>query len=181
MKWNESNLISLYKQICEKEGKQITKKEWINHPDTPSDMPVRVKFKTWNNFIEKCGFSPKFPEWSNIARENSRLAHKGKRGFNWKGGKIKDKSGYIQVWMPDHPNCKSAGYIHEHRLVMSELLKRPLLDSENVHHKNGIRDDNRIENLELWTSIQPSGQREDDLIKYYIDFLNKRGYEIKKL
>ena len=82
-----------------------------------------------------------------------------------------NRLGYVEVWKPDHPNCRSAGYIFEHRLIMSELLGRPLHDKENVHHINGDRSDNKIENLELWNTSQPSGQRAEDKIKWAKEIL----------
>lgn len=178
--WTKESLIAKFKDICKKENKQITREEWRTRGDTPSDMPVRCNFKTWNNFILACGFQIKEPTISEIARQNTIKAHKGKRSTAWKGGRIKDKFGYVQIWKPDHPNCKSAGYIHEHRYVMSEYLGRPLNEGENVHHKNGIRDDNRIENLELWTRSQPYGQRQEDLIEYYKKILEENGYSVIK-
>jgi hypothetical protein len=56
--------------------------------------------------------------------------------------------------------------IAEHRLVMSRALGRPLLRNESVHHKNGVRLDNRRRNLELWTKSQPAGQRVKDLLAW---------------
>lgn len=76
----------------------------------------------------------------------------------WTGGRIVDKGGYILVHHPGHPMARRCGvdrkpcYVPEHRLVMAEHLGRMLESHEVVHHKNGIHDDNRIENLELFQS-----------------------------
>jgi len=87
--------------------------------------------------------------------------HKGKRKY------------YKFVAAMGHPNSDTKGWIAEHRLVMSEHLGRPLLPNENVHHINGDRFDNRLENLELWSKSQPSGQRIEDKIKYAIELLKQ--------
>lgn len=54
----------------------------------------------------------------------------------------------------------------QHRLIMERVLGRPLLDGEEVHHRNAIRDDNRPANLELWVKRQPGGARAIDLLAY---------------
>lgn len=117
----------------------------------PSDFTYRRNFGSWSNAVKAAGFIPKKTGgFSSQCRIASAKAHKGKRSYNWKGGRIKDNFGYIQIWNPTHPNAKiGKGYIHEHRLVMANHLGRPLKSYEFVHHKNGIKDDNRLENLEL--------------------------------
>lgn len=83
-----------------------------------------------------------------------------------------DKRGYVRLYgYADHPNASKGGRIFQHVLVMAEHLGRPLLPEENVHHKNGVRHDNRIENLELWSTTQPSGQRVEDKVAWAKELL----------
>jgi hypothetical protein len=87
------------------------------------------------------------------------IPRRGPYGSNWKGGRTTHTKGYVQV-------LTNEGYRMAHALVMEEHLGRRLLPGENVHHKNGVRDDNRIENLELWTKPQPPGVRAIDLLAW---------------
>jgi len=85
------------------------------------------------------------PECRNLARGPSR-------------GYI-DKHGYRRISL----GSRAAGVREQHRVVMEQMLGRTLAPHETVHHKNGIRHDNRPENLELWTGRHGRGQRAVDM------------------
>lgn len=74
-----------------------------------------------------------------------------------------DSNGYRRVSV-------SGRHKKEHRVVVERLLGRSLQSFEHVHHKNGVRHDNREENLELWTHYQPGGQRPVDLIRFVLRY-----------
>lgn len=93
--------------------------------------------------------------------------------FNWRGGRTKHHAGYLMIHMPEHPRGGSKGYVFEHILVMEAALGRHLMSDENVHHRNGVRDDNRIENLELWTRPQPPGIRVSDAVAWAKEILSR--------
>lgn len=100
-------------------------------------------------------------------------ANKRQRGTGYK-----TEPGYVRMYAPAHPNAGSTGYVMQHVMVMAEVLGRPLFPGENVHHKNGVRDDNRPENLELWVTHQPQGQRPEDLVAWAEEILER--YKIDK-
>lgn len=67
---------------------------------------------------------------------------------NYKGGRL-SYGGYVSLLKRDHPNCSKEGYVLEHRLIMEKEIGRYLTKQEHVHHKNHVKSDNRIENLEI--------------------------------
>ena len=73
----------------------------------------------------------------------------GENNPTWKGGRKYSGWGYVEILKPEHPYCKTGGYVLEHKLVMEKHLGRFLKKEEIVHHINGIKDDNRIENLKI--------------------------------
>lgn len=87
------------------------------------------------------------------------------------------RDGYKLIYLPK--NQMPTGYrghrYPEHRWVMMQKLGRELLPGENVHHINGVRDDNRPENLELWITSQPRGQRITDALSWAREIISRYG------
>ena len=109
--------------------------------------------------------------------EDYKVNQLGENNKSWKGGKHTDKKGYVLLYKPDHPHHVN-DYVLEHRLIMEKKIGRYLTKEETVHHKNGIKSDNRIENLELWSSRHPKGQRVEDLVEWAKEILKLYGENV---
>jgi hypothetical protein len=117
--------------------------------------------KPWGACVD-CGKRIKLPaERCTPCAAKQRI---GEGNFNWRGGSTKHTKGYVCVYFPGHSRA-SNNYVLEHILVMEEKLGRELYPNENVHHINGVRDDNRPENLELWVKPHPTGVRVEDAVE----------------
>lgn len=104
----------------------------------------------------------------------------GDKHWNWNGGRSVSKKGYariarsvVEVIYPDAIIRKYHGDVFEHIAAMSHHLKRAMLPGETIHHKNGIRTDNAIGNLELRVGNHGPGQAVDDVVKWATEVLSR--------
>lgn len=102
-------------------------------------------------------------KWKNLGSAPVR-----RRSPRGDGLRRQQASGYVSLRRDGH-------WIMEHRIVMERHLGRALGPDETVHHINGIRDDNRLENLELWVCSHPKGQRVEEAVEWALQILDRYG------
>lgn len=139
--------------VCDKEFKTYPSKLLLGKGKYCSkDCSLKIT----NKILEKNGEKTRFEK----GKEHPFFDHK---TISW--------AGYIELFTPNHPFCTQRGYVKEHRLVMEKHLGRYLNENEVVHHINGDKQDNRIENLELLERGEHT--RQHNIAR----FLLKRGGE----
>jgi len=122
--------------------------------------------------LKKLGIPRRTPKQAiALASTKGKLTRLGERNSSWKGGRYKTKEGYVFIYLPPGDpflamakrKPRGGGHVAEHRLVIARAIGRPLKPSERVHHKYGIKDDNRPENLRFypWGGHKPSTHYED--------------------
>jgi hypothetical protein len=109
-----------------------------------------------------------YQRWRNGDHSETPIGEKASPGT---GGRWLDGCGYMILTLPEEGGRR----ISEHRYVMEQALGRRLLPIESVHHINGQKLDNRIENLELWSSTHPAGQRVADLVAWAEEITERYG------
>lgn len=181
---------ALFYRTTERDNFQFNKKKFCSKKCRTAAMPRKPRRGDNPLGFCLCGCGNKAPiAKNNSFRDNTvagqpvkylpghgRRAHAIVSGGTGKygAGRYKNANGYIMRALFSIPgndlplvghatNYAGRPCVLEHRYVMAKHLGRPLTRSENVHHKNGKRDDNSIENLELWQVSQPSGQRVKDI------------------
>lgn len=128
-------------------------------------------------FAQRGGRAARF-----CSRECLYESMRGEKASHWKGGRHVRADGYVSVQAAGHASAHGhGGYVKEHRLVMEQQLGRALRPNETVHHRNGDRADNRIENLELWVKRHTPGQRVEDLVAWAKEILALYEPDIGKL
>jgi len=135
-------------------GKEGSNNVWLFKCDCGNEVSLKRVHVTKNNPTKSCGC---------LTKETVSKRMSGENHHSWKNGEavISKKNGYKEFRYGKLRGVK------EHRYIYEQYYGITLTPNQNIHHINGDRSDNRIENLELWDTTQPSGQRVEDKIIFY--------------
>lgn len=155
---------------------QLQNKEWLAEQlktRTMQDIAKELGTSSGNvsDFVKRHGLRWKGYDKAIAVSEGLKRAYpngrNGAEASNWKGGFYKTAGGHIYEHAPDHPAANINGYVMQHRLVVEKRIGRLLRQGEVVHHINGIKTDNRDENLELMTVSEHRKEHMDAHRKLY--------------
>ncbi len=145
------------RRVCNKCFKEKPINSFYKNPTSKSGHVLRCKSctlkykKVYSKLCVNCG--KEFLARTKSARFCHRKCSTGLFHPNWKGGRnINPHTGYVMIYQKGHPNANKINQVKEHRLVMERFLGRYLTDREVVHHNNGIKTDNRVENLTMFSN-----------------------------
>lgn len=161
-------------------------RDWLKHQYIDlkkSTLQIASEFEigrtTINTWLEKLEIpirstseALKGRKLSEATKKKIGESQKGEKNWRWMGGRKYDHNKYIEIYTPNHPNANTSSYVYEHRLVMEKYIGRYLTKEEKVHHINGVKDDNRIENLIITSQSNHRNLHHS---------LQKCGYEFFKL
>jgi len=153
-KWLKNQYITLEKSTREIAKEQQVDKKTITNWLNKFKIPIRHGKEAYTERVKE--------KISVFMKENAPM--KGKPCPNKKDSVISSDD-YILVYLPNHPFSMTQGYVREHRLIMEQHLGRYLKPEERIHHINGDRKDNRIENLLLFASESQHQQYEHEIKK----------------
>ena len=125
----------------------------------PHDYPTTEKQRQAWVRIGKSGKGKFVSLETRQALSNARKGKRLKSDYDFGGHEKQRKDGYVSVYVPDHPNANKDGYVMKHHLVMEHHIGGYIPEGYVVHHKNGKRNDNRLENLELMNFNEHAGYR----------------------